>query len=330
MKKFLALMLLMVGSLQGIDVVYTWVDGSDVLWQTLRDFKTKERKTYRVAHGSLDKSRFRNNNELRYSLRSIQAFAPWVHHIYIVTCGQKPTWLAQHPKVSIVDHKTIFKRASDLPTFNSMAIECNLHHIPGLQENYIYFNDDVFLGRPVTPKDFYSSKGKKMHVFFSDNPFFSGPVEDTDVGYVAGVKNTSALLTREFGRKTRYTHAHSPFPLKRSLVYALEKKYAKIFSQVSSHHFRSLDDYTITNGLIPYVALYTKNAKVQPNCCRTVSYGKEVDSSRRRLESLWRKKPKFFCIQDNVDEGNKKVVRELKEFFEKYYPKRAPWEKKDK
>ena len=38
-------------------------------------------------------SRYRDNNELRYSLRSLAKFAPWIRHVYIVTNGQIPYWL---------------------------------------------------------------------------------------------------------------------------------------------------------------------------------------------------------------------------------------------
>jgi hypothetical protein len=34
-----------------------------------------------------------------------------------------------------------------LPTFSSPAIEANLHRIAGLSEHFLYFNDDVFLGK---------------------------------------------------------------------------------------------------------------------------------------------------------------------------------------
>lgn len=90
----------------------------------------------------------------RYSLRSLEANAPWIRHIYIVTNGQVPSWLdTSNPRVSIVPHDAIFANRSVLPTFSSLAIEFNLHRIPGLSETFLYFNDDVFLGRPVTPWD---------------------------------------------------------------------------------------------------------------------------------------------------------------------------------
>ena len=91
--------------------------------------------------------------------------APWIHHIYIVTNGQIPSWLdLSNPKISVVFHKDIFRVPHSLPTFSSPAIELNLHHIPQLSDYFIYFNDDVFLGQPVYPYDFYTlDQGQIMY-----------------------------------------------------------------------------------------------------------------------------------------------------------------------
>ncbi|NXW04145.1 GNPTA phosphotransferase, partial [Fregetta grallaria] len=51
-------------------------------------------------------SRFEDNEELRYSLRSIERHAPWVRHIFIVTNGQIPSWLnLDNPRITIVTHQ---------------------------------------------------------------------------------------------------------------------------------------------------------------------------------------------------------------------------------
>lgn len=101
--------------------------------------------------------RFADNNELKYSLRSIEKFAPWVNNVYIVTNGQVPVWLdLNHPKVKLVTHQDIFPNKSHLPTFSSPAIECNLHRIQGLSKQFIYFNDDIFLTSSVRKEDFFT------------------------------------------------------------------------------------------------------------------------------------------------------------------------------
>lgn len=54
----------------------------------------------------ISSSRFEDNDELRYSLRSVEKYAPWVRHIFIVTNGQIPHWLdLENPRVTIVTHE---------------------------------------------------------------------------------------------------------------------------------------------------------------------------------------------------------------------------------
>jgi UDP-N-acetylglucosamine-lysosomal-enzyme len=105
-------------------------------------------------------NRYRDNEELRYSLRSIYTYAPWVRHIYIVTNGQVPHWLnARHPRLTVVPHSEIFKNKSHLPVFSSPAIEVHLHQIPGMADRFLYFNDDVMLGNEIWPDDFFTHSG---------------------------------------------------------------------------------------------------------------------------------------------------------------------------
>ncbi|XP_066447509.1 N-acetylglucosamine-1-phosphotransferase subunits alpha/beta [Eleutherodactylus coqui] len=111
-------------------------------------------------------SRFEDNEELRYSLRSIEKHAPWVRHVFIVTNGQIPSWLnLDNPRVTVISHQEIFLNTSHLPTFSSPAIESHIHRIPGLSQKFIYMNDDVMFGTHVWPDDFYShSKGQKVYL----------------------------------------------------------------------------------------------------------------------------------------------------------------------
>ncbi|XP_062373984.1 N-acetylglucosamine-1-phosphotransferase subunits alpha/beta isoform X1 [Sardina pilchardus] len=111
-------------------------------------------------------SRFEDNEELRYSLRSVERHAPWVRHIFVVTNGQIPSWInLDNPRISVVTHQDIFQNQSHLPTFSSPSIETHLHRIPGLSQKFIYLNDDVMFGKDVWPDDFYShSKGQKVYL----------------------------------------------------------------------------------------------------------------------------------------------------------------------
>jgi len=189
-----------------IDVVYTWVNGSDprlladlAYWKAVQEGDESAAALAAAAlggragtttgsgaaaavnasassvNGTLagdtgdrsSENRFRDNQELRYSLRSIWKHAPWVRHVFIVTNGQVPHWLnLDHPRLTLVSHGDIFPNKSHLPTFSSPAIESHLHRIPGLAKKFIYFNDDVMLGSPVAPDDFYTL-GQGQKIFLS-------------------------------------------------------------------------------------------------------------------------------------------------------------------
>jgi len=114
--------------------------------------------------GLYDPQRYRNFGALRWSLRSVEMFAPWVRKVFIVTAGEVPSWIGEVKTLDIemVSHKQIFPQDrwdTDLPTHNSLAIEANLHRIPGLAEHFIYFNNDMFLGRPLEKTFFFTEAG---------------------------------------------------------------------------------------------------------------------------------------------------------------------------
>ncbi|XP_064482412.1 N-acetylglucosamine-1-phosphotransferase subunits alpha/beta-like [Ornithodoros turicata] len=117
----------------------------------------------------VDRSRFADNDELKYSLRSLEKNAAWIRRVFLVTNGQIPSWLNLNSgKISVVTHQEIFVNESHLPTFSSPAIECHLHRIPGLSKRFIYLNDDVMFGKRVWPDDFYShSNGYKVRLAWS-------------------------------------------------------------------------------------------------------------------------------------------------------------------
>ena len=130
-----------------IDIVFSWVDGA-------HDARRELMAQSQVNGADAGPDRYRQIDELRYALRSVHAFAPWVRRIFIATDSQAPAWLdADHPRVRIVRSEEFFADPAVLPTFNSHAIESQLHHIPDLAEHFLYSNDDMFFGRPVTPFD---------------------------------------------------------------------------------------------------------------------------------------------------------------------------------
>ena len=221
-----------------IDVVYTWVNGSDPVWLSKKNYwsrmmlpvddsidtvdsarigvninstgdsstnmdstisndtavntttmfslnatNTMGNSSHQEDDDRMSSNRYRDSDELKYSLRSLVRYAPWIRNIYIVTDNQIPKWLnVEHPRIHMVSHSEIFPNKSHLPVFSSPAIETHLHRIPGLSKRFIYFNDDVFLGSNVRPDDFFALDMSQKLRFAWDVPKCAPGCSDSWIG----------------------------------------------------------------------------------------------------------------------------------------------------
>ncbi len=131
-----------------IDLVYMWVDGNDPKWLE---------KKQRFMDNKLNTvGRYQDNQELKYSLRSIEKHLPWIRKIFILTDDQTPAFLdTSHPKIEIVHHSQVIPKEI-LPLFNSTSIEYFIYKIPGLSEHFLFANDDTFVNDDLTPSFFFS------------------------------------------------------------------------------------------------------------------------------------------------------------------------------
>ncbi|MBO5946697.1 MAG: Stealth CR1 domain-containing protein [Alphaproteobacteria bacterium] len=196
-----------------IDIVYLWVDGSDKKWRAQKEkwlaHQTDKQTTKCISAGA---ERWRDNGELKYSLRSLAENAPWVNHIYIVTgFNQVPKWLnKKHPKITIVPHKTIFP-SDALPTFNSTAIDMCLHNIPGLSERFLLLNDDMFFNKPLKSSFFFDHRGRAKNLYIRRKINYKrlGWILDgTDV-YRSKIILTAKKIHEIYGRKLyKYSPSH--------------------------------------------------------------------------------------------------------------------------
>lgn len=158
-----------------IDFVVTWVDGSDPQWLAERD-RYAELEPEALSRNP---TRYRDWKILKYWFRAVETYAPWVRTVHFVTCGHVPAWLdTSNPKLHVVRHAD-FIPPEYLPTFNSNAIEMFLHRIPGLAEQFVYLNDDVFVTAPVKP-EFFFRKGLPRDFFeLNGIRFTSGNISHT-------------------------------------------------------------------------------------------------------------------------------------------------------
>ncbi len=137
-----------------LDIVYLWCDDADPIWHA----KRQKHMPQKADEQAICDGRFVQNDELKYSLRSVAKYMPWVRNIFIISDHQIPSWLnTNHPKIKMINHEEIIDKKY-LPLFNSSAIETGLANIPNLSEYFAYMNDDTFLYQPITEKNLFIQK----------------------------------------------------------------------------------------------------------------------------------------------------------------------------
>lgn len=233
-----------------IDVVYTWVSHLDPHWQELyQDALNDSTLVGDYCASVSDFARFSNKNELFYSISSLNKYAEWVRTIYVVTNCRVPESISNIDKVVVVKHEEIFPDPTVLPVFNSHAIEANLHHIPGLSDKFLYFNDDVFLCKKVEVSDFFDSNNRTFF-FPSRHEFVVDECEFKPIDYA--IKNVRRILVKDFGYEPMFKLHHSVFVLRKDVLYEMECRYRDYFSITSSNKFRSKDDISIATTFYAY------------------------------------------------------------------------------
>lgn len=308
-----------------IDFVYLWVDGSDPKWQAKRNacIGNTQKKSAVNCEG-----RYANNDELKYSLRSLELYAPWIRKIFIVTDDQVPEWLdTSNPKVRIVDHKEILPSQS-LPCFNSQVIEHFLYKISGLSEHFLYGNDDMYINKPVAPEMFFATDGLPI-MRLNRRPFRKltllikeKVLKKKLSSYVLAIRRAAELVEKRygiyFGGKT---HHNIDAYLKSSYQHVGEVFREEIEATLTNHVRRSND---VQRNVYSYVPLAEKKAHLQYVTQRT-SFRLHIQNERH-YDKLERYNPMLFCMNDSeyADDADRKRAAE---FLERKFPKKSQFEK---
>lgn len=328
-----------------IDFVIIWVDGSDPKWRA-----EKDKYDTRVKSTSNSEVRFRDWDNLQYWFRGVEKFAPWVNKVHFVTCGHLPDWLnTENPKLHIVNHRDYIPEKY-LPTFSSHTIELNLHRIEGLSEQFVYFNDDMFITAPTKPDDFFRN-GKPRDTFALDCIYFNtdsaGYFNGADVTVINKYIRKKTALLKNFGKwfdprngaknvlRTLllvpwwyfqgFYYQHTPSSFLKSTFDELWEKELETLDTTCSHKFRQSGD--VNQWLMKYWQLATGNFEVRRDSFAYCYHVKEENYSDL-LKDIPSKKHNMLCINDVNETYDFESKKEgVKAAFEKLLPEKSSFEK---
>lgn len=301
--------------LSPIDAVVTWVDGSDPVWRA----KMSNAKPIPELRLSANNSRFSARGQLRFMLRSIVDYTPWIRTVFLVTDSQRPDWLIERKNLVLVDHREILPSES-LPTFSSHAIETAIHRIPELSETFIYFNDDTFVGRPLGQKFFFDTRGRPV---FARAPI--GP-SSSDGDPVSLALSNAQILVDPGGQPLERLD-HSPRPLLRSTIYATEERFGDAIARTRLNKFRSADDVSLLSQLHPHLLIRDLAALLIDRPETYINIASRWAPSQMR-QILNHRQSSTFTLNDTETPSRKdhRIDRSIARFLSIYFPYPSPWE----
>ncbi len=309
-----------------IDLVYMWVDGNDPTWQK----KLSQYKPGVTESEATHSCRFETIDELKYSLRSVEKYANWINHIYIITDRQTPVWLAKNPKITVVDHTEICP-PEILPLFNSNAIELFIHNIPNLSECFLLANDDMLFFNHVKRRDFFHKNGSAKNYF--TKPYNSknfGSWEYTILEVLDRVHQKLETPLEIFPSHVIDSYNKSDYQYTEEVLF---EQWAK---DTSTHRFR--EPLELTRFAVNLVSIARNNTK--PYLIR-----KKIRDIRSTYpynwfgftinlhnftEQVWRTaekaKPKLICLNDSIQVTKAHKVL-AQQFLDQNFPNKSSFEK---
>jgi hypothetical protein len=291
-----------------MDAIITYVNGLDPQWQ-------KEYATH--VGGTVLAKRYRDWGTLKYLLRGIEKHLPFIESVYLIVSGesQVPSWV-DRSSLHVVLHRDIIPEQF-LPTFNSTTIEMFMHRIQGLDEEFLYFNDDMFPVMDCTPDDFFvdgrSATGFTRHILASGK-------------FKKRVRNSDHQARRALGMKPSWYFVrpqHTCSPMLRSESEACyEKSREAIFKVVSS--LRTEENF---NQYLYLDYLYYKGKTVLRRLSNK-HLSPAVHSAKTICSYIDEPSCKLICINDvEMDENNfLKYSEMVRASFERHFPKKSRFE----
>lgn len=323
---------------QKIDIVVTWVDGTDPKW-------LEEKSNYAPAtnHSTADTAnRYAPSDLFKYWFRGVEKNAPWVNKIFFITYGHVPEWLnVNHPKLRIVKHEEYIPE-NYLPTYNSNVIELNLHRLEDLSENFILFNDDMFIIQPVKEEDFFVNNITKSLAIYKPilpiesfnhtqlnntiviNKYFKAKeqIKKNPLKFFRianGVHNLNNLVALLYPSILGYNTGHYSYSHYKSTFKEIWNKEPELLDNMCKNRFRSETD------LSHYLMLHwnVESGKFVP---QDTNFGKYFSNNQvsEISQELVKNKHKVICINDDTD--STKLERKLIGEFQKKYPEKSSFE----
>lgn len=353
-----------------IDIVILWVNSNDVNMKKLLDTtniytemnalhsinsistKRMQRMEKKLPSGNSNKNftrsvkrnlqrsnslnRFRDLNQLKYLLRSIEENGrEWARRIFLVTNNQIPDFLnIKHPRIRIISHQQLFQYSNVTPPlyplFNSIAIQSMVHNIPTLSSPFYLFDDDIIIKKELPINLIINGSKSIIDLDITTHNIFREPYEIYQANIHSAIKlilsNKSVPLLKS--NHSYHIAFHGPLLLYREIGKKIWDKFRPEMDAILSHPFRVPNDPSIQTLYI-YVGysdyyMFLKNRNI-------LSFELLGSKDPKTLDAIVKKalsdqSAYFICLNDNLPSVNKTLQGILSAAYENVFPTKSSFE----
>lgn len=305
-----------------MDIVISFVDCKDKVWMKSYLSFIGLKENHHSNH-KIDFFSFYNYDTIKYVFRGIDKFIPYVNNIFLVVSNieQVPEYIDQS-KIKVVLHKD-FIPEQYLPLFNSTAIEMFLHKIPGLGEEFVYFNDDTIPISPIAYDELFKNGLPCLN--FVDNYMSPGPAHRHVRLSFFEAKNTVEQLT---GKPINYDGnelcpTHDPHPMLKSICEygESENRHSSLldFYITSFRSYRNLNQYYWCDILYFLKKYAPSNIKLK--YIRTYDINELINLDNQEYQ--------YLCINDSGvrNQHVSEIYDIIEENMNKIFPDKCKYEK---
>ena len=309
-----------------IDVLIKYIDLTD---------KNLNRKGIHQIAKDLD------NEELRYSIRSILKNLPWIRKIFILMPNEKVSYLKE---IEEIKEKIVYVKDKDLIGFDSsssLVFQFRYWKMKdfNLSDNFISMDDDCYIGRPLKKSDLFYVKDKKVVPLIITSKFltfYKEEVERKIYYYKKNIKKSKreqTFIEFQYSKQLTYSFIMDVLSKKKIIV----PKFTHNAIPTNVYEIKEIYDL-ISESKFKNTTLYSNYRHIDSLQFQTFILGYTFIKHKKKIKNISHKLIGFgntlfskynydlFCVNTNSHQNTILSKKIFKIVMENLFPKESPYE----
>ena len=282
-----------------------------------------------------------DNEEIKYSIRSILKNIPWIRKIFILMPNEKVRYFKEPGEIK---EKIIYVKDKDLIGFDSsssLVFQFRYWKMKNfnISDNFLALDDDCFIGKPLRKTDFFYVKNKTVLPLIINSKlleFKKSGVESNIYYYKRAIKKTKQEQGfNEFQYTKQLTYLFIMNALSRKKI--IVPKFTHNAIPINVNELKEIYEL-IDKSKFKETTLYSTYRHKRSLQFQTFYLGYTFNKYQKKIHNIPHKLIRFqntlhsrfdyalFCINTNAHQNSGKSKKQFLIKMEKLFPEKSPYE----